>query len=136
MEGEAVRRADPQLAVGVEVTLVPLVGRLNSQGVTEIADATPAATSQMCDGAGRALPVVGDHGIGDQGSWFAVDEDDRGAAALFGDEVSVVGAGRDDDQTVDPAINKSAGKFSLPTGVLIKARSEQQHAAIAHVILN
>ncbi len=113
-----------------------LTPSINLPEVTEEPDPGVPGVNQVTDGQPGTADVVADHRVRGNGRRGPVREHHLGAPAQFGQQVAVIGAAGDDDQTVDPPGAEGLKQRSFPGGVAVGARAHDEAVLFAHHVLD
>ena len=119
-----------------QVSAVAFGGRVDLPEVTEEPDPGVPGVNQVTDGQPGTAEVVADHRVRGNGRRGPVGEHHLGPRRSSGQQVAVIGAAGDDDQTVDPPGAEGLKQRSFPRGVAVGARAHDKAVLFAHHVLD
>src|SRR5579871_3696157 len=104
--------------------------------LAEVADPSMAVADEVEDALERAVEVVRENVVRRKEARRSVEEDDRGAGALLGLQVTLVLGGRNNNQAADPARDERGDELALPVRVLVDVAGEHADALLVRVVLD
>src|SRR5260370_32373374 len=84
----------------------------------------------------RTAEVVRDDRVGVEVPRRPVDEHESRSRSLFFEQIGVIAAGRNDDDSVYASVAERSDQLALPQGVFVAASGEDEHAACASKVFD